>query len=44
MLRPVQLEGVHAVSVRSLLCQVPRQVDDEDGVKWAFLRIVQAEM
>lgn len=38
---PVQLEGVDAISVGRLLRQVPRQVDDEDGIERAFLHRYQ---
>ena len=35
---PVQFEGVGTISVCSLLFQILRQVDDHDGIEWAFLQ------
>jgi hypothetical protein len=34
----MQLEAVGRVSMRDLSLEVRRQVDDVDGIEWAFLR------
>lgn len=34
---PVQLEGIWPISMGSLLRQICWQVDDLNGIKWAFL-------
>ena len=35
---PVQLEGVWPISVHGLPLQILWQIDDHDGIKWAFLQ------